>query len=74
MPLSEKGEAILRALEAEYGSKAKAEEVLFAGKNSGTFTGIDAQAIDSTLDAIAEAVNCLDDRFDAIMASAGALK
>jgi hypothetical protein len=40
MPLTEKGEKIKKALEEEYGEK-KGEEVLYAGKNKGTFTGID---------------------------------
>ncbi len=42
MPLTKKGEEILSNLNKEYGSK-KAEQVLYAGKNAGTFTGIDAQ-------------------------------
>jgi hypothetical protein len=41
-PLTEKGESILAALEKEYGEK-KGKEVLFAGKNKGTFTGIDSR-------------------------------
>ena len=41
MPLSAKGEKIKSALEKEYGSEKKAEQVLYAGKNKGTFTGID---------------------------------
>ncbi len=42
MPLTEKGREIKRALVKEYGAK-KGEQVLYAGKNKGTFTGIDAQ-------------------------------
>jgi len=41
MPLTEKGEKIKRALVQEYGEK-KGKEVLYAGKNKGTFTGIDS--------------------------------
>ena len=41
MPLTAKGEKILAALIEEYGSEEKAKEVLYAGKNKGTFTGID---------------------------------
>ena len=41
MPLTHKGEKIRAALEREYG-KEKGERVLYAGKNAGTFTGIDA--------------------------------
>jgi hypothetical protein len=40
MPLTAKGEEIKKALTAEYGAK-KGEQVLYAGKNSGKFTGID---------------------------------
>ena len=41
MPLTAKGEEIKAHLEQEYGKK-KGEQVLYAGKNKGTFTGIDA--------------------------------
>lgn len=40
MPLTPKGEEIKKALQEEYG-KEKGEQVLYAGKNKGTFTGID---------------------------------
>ncbi len=40
MPLTHKGNSILHALENEYGDK-KGEQILYAGKNKGTFTGID---------------------------------
>lgn len=40
MPLTAKGEQIKSALVKEYGAK-KGKEVLYAGKNAGTFTGID---------------------------------
>jgi len=40
MPLTAKGEEIKSALQKEYGEK-KGEQVLYAGKNKGTFTGID---------------------------------
>ncbi len=56
MPLTEKGEEIKSALEKEYGAE-RGERVLYAGKNKGTFTGIDA---------IADAVNNLQQRFDAM--------
>lgn len=42
MPLTAKGETILRNLEKEYPTEVKAKEVLYAGKNAGTFSGIDA--------------------------------
>jgi hypothetical protein len=41
MPLSAKGEVLKSALTKEYG-KEKGERVLYAGANSGTFTGIDS--------------------------------
>ncbi len=41
MPLTEKGREIESALKKEYGAE-KGESVLYAGKNKGTFTGIDA--------------------------------
>jgi len=47
MPLTEKGEKILNNLEKEYG-KEKGKSVLYAGKNAGTFTGIDSQNFDVT--------------------------
>lgn len=40
MPLTSKGEEILTALTKEYGAE-KGKQVLYAGKNSGKFTGID---------------------------------
>jgi hypothetical protein len=40
MPLTEKGEKVKAALQEEYGAE-KGEQVLYAGKNKGTFTGID---------------------------------
>jgi len=43
MPLTAKGEKILSNLEEEYGAE-KGKQVLYAGKNKGTFTGIDAAA------------------------------
>lgn len=41
MPLTEKGQKIKAALQKEYGEE-KGERILYAGKNKGTFTGIDA--------------------------------
>jgi hypothetical protein len=43
MPLTSKGEKIEAALTKEYG-ETKGEQVLYAGKNKGTFSGIDAIA------------------------------
>lgn len=40
MPLTAKGEEIKHALQAEYGD-TRGERILYAGKNRGTFTGID---------------------------------
>jgi hypothetical protein len=42
MPLTTKGASILKSMEETYGSKAKAEQVLYASKNAGKITGIDA--------------------------------
>jgi hypothetical protein len=63
MPLTAKGEEIKGALTKEYGEK-KGEQVLYAGKNKGTFTGIDSD----TLNRIADAVGRLVARFDAMCA------
>lgn len=57
MPLTAKGEEILASLKKQYGSEAKAKRVLYAGKNKGTFTGVDdviaaCDAITKRLDAI----------------------
>ena len=41
MPLTAKGNEILSNLEKEYGAE-KGKQVLYAGKNKGTFTGIDS--------------------------------
>ena len=52
MPLTSKGEEIKSALTKEYGEK-KGEQVLYAGKNKGTFTGIDGMKLDKICDAVA---------------------
>jgi hypothetical protein len=65
MPLTGKGEEIKSALEKEYG-KEKGERVLYAGKNKGTFTGIDSVA--EALDAVADACEQLNRRVDAYCA------
>lgn len=41
MPLTPKGEEILNSMEKTYGSKKKAESVLYASKNAGKISGID---------------------------------
>lgn len=43
MPLTAKGEKIKAAMEEEYG-KEKGESILYASKNAGTITGIDAMS------------------------------
>jgi hypothetical protein len=63
VPLTSKGEKILSNLQSEYGSDEKAKQVLYAGKNKGTFSGIDCDKIGR----IADAVNNLAKRFDAIV-------
>jgi len=49
VPLTAKGEKIKQALVKEYGEK-KGTSVLYAGKNSGRFTGIDSAKLDSILE------------------------
>lgn len=66
MPLSSKGEKILSALTKEYG-KEKAERVLYAGENKGTFTGIhDDQAITDTMAAVADAMSAACDAIEGL--------
>ena len=61
MPLTAKGEEIKSALQKEYGAE-KGEQVLYAGRNKGTFTGIDSAAMTR----LADAVDGLARRFDAM--------
>jgi hypothetical protein len=42
MPLTPKGREILASMKKSYGSKKKAQQVLFASKNAGKITGIDS--------------------------------
>lgn len=61
MPLTSKGEKIKAALVKEYGEK-KGEQVLYAGKNAGTFTGIDsADDVGSLIDAVIGLCDAIDD-------------
>lgn len=60
MPLTHKGAVIKAALQKEYGEKA-GERILYAGKNKGTFTGID-----SHIERIAAECDRLDARMDAL--------
>jgi len=62
MPLTSKGEKIKGALTKEYGEK-KGESVLYAGKNKGTFTGIDSDKVMRLMDAVGN----LAARFDAMV-------
>ena len=48
MPLTAKGAEIKKALTKEYGA-AKGEQILYAGKNAGTFTGIDSAKLESAV-------------------------
>lgn len=41
MPLTKKGRKVLKSMEETYGSKEKAEQVLFASKNAGKIKGVD---------------------------------
>ena len=63
MPLTAKGSEILANLEKEYGEK-HGKEVLYAGKNSGRFTGIDSVK----LAAFADAAEDLKSRMDSYCA------
>jgi hypothetical protein len=63
VPLTEKGREIKSALVEEYGEK-KGEQVLYAGKNKGTFTGIDGFNEEKEREAEKEgAVKSHDDNF-----------
>lgn len=69
MPLTKKGEKILTALVRQYPGRGK--EVLYAGKNKGTFTGIDDAGEETILDAVlalSDAVDELKMRSDAHLA------
>jgi hypothetical protein len=70
MPLTAKGEKILSNLVKEYGSEEKGKQVLYAGKNAGTFTGIDSvpaglQGICDQLAAMCDEVRKIAARADA---------
>lgn len=54
MPLTPKGKKIEQALVKEYG-REHGKQVLFAGRNSGRFTGVDESASRAT-DALAKAM------------------
>lgn len=43
MPLTKKGQEILKSMEDTYGSKKKAEEVFYASKNAGKLKGVEKQ-------------------------------
>lgn len=60
MPLTAKGEEILANLKKEYGAK-KGEQVLYAGKNKGTFTGIDSAKSEHEIRAEIDALHRLAD-------------
>jgi len=54
MPLTQKGQELLKKLQAEYGPE-HGKQVLYAGKNKGTFTGIDEQKafdVDGYMDSV----------------------
>jgi len=67
MPLTAKGEEIKSALVKEYGEK-KGEQVLYAGKNSGTFTGIDSMNRDARFDLATRRMDAIGARMDALCA------
>jgi hypothetical protein len=61
MPLTAKGTEIKAALTKEYGEE-KGESVLYAGKNKGTFTGIDCEKMERLMDGVSNLAH----RFDAM--------
>lgn len=46
MPLTKKGNKIMRAMKQEYGTK-KAEQVFYASRNAGKISGVDRSTIKS---------------------------
>lgn len=56
-PLTPKGEEIKEAMKETYGSEKKAEQVLYASKNAGTITGIDADPERIFRDHVAGGIN-----------------
>ena len=64
MPLTEKGNEILGAMQKEYGAK-KGEEVFYAAKNAGTISGVDSAELGlegksiTVLDTMAEQIASL---------------
>jgi hypothetical protein len=68
MPLTAKGEEILANLTKEYGAE-KAKQVLYAGKNSGKFTGIDSARPDAAeaMQKCADALVKISERVDSLL-------
>jgi hypothetical protein len=64
MPLTAKGSHLKEKLQEEYGPE-KGERVLYAGKNAGTFSGIDSMSRSDAIRAIRDAVEDIGRRFDA---------
>jgi hypothetical protein len=65
MPLTTKGSKIKSALQKEYGAK-RGESILYAGKNKGTFTGIDQDTpISSTIPNVSQMSSTGKTSFDA---------
>lgn len=65
MPLTSKGQEILKSMEKTYGSEEKAKSVLYASKNAGKITGIDA--VMDAVAACADAIGAVAHRFDAYL-------
>lgn len=65
MPLTAKGKQILEHMEKTYGSREKAEEVLYASKNAGTITGIDSDENGMEFDAKLDAMGARCAAYDA---------
>lgn len=56
MPLTAKGQEILHNMEKTYGSEKKAKSVLYASRNAGTITGIDASPTTDPVNTYLDAV------------------
>lgn len=72
MPLTQKGQEILHAMEKNYPNEKKAKEVFYASKNAGKISGVDAEAgppvpadYATKLDAVEKAMVRLGSRMDA---------
>ena len=54
MPLTDKGEKIMKAMQKQYGSKDKAQQVFYSAANKGTISGVHEGARDMSRQACLE--------------------